>query len=117
MDLGIKAKKGGGVLAEPQSSKSGKSYPRLALHGDHIALIGGLKNKGVGDKITLSEVKLKVTGLSDGEFGKSIDFDVLSAEGFDPAEDSSDDEEKVLGFKRAKKSKPEPKLSAKDLED
>lgn len=122
------------TLAAPEAPK-----PSFSLNDAQAAGFLEAHPYDVGDTCTAT-VKLKVTRKSDDDLGPSVGFDILSLdwqgdsadeaestvpgadktagqEGETPAAtgDESAEETKVLGYKRPKVKKEEPKLSAKDL--
>jgi len=77
MDLGTKVKETDAVsVPEPPS---GTRYPGFTLSDDVVDQLTDECPCEVGDTLTAT-VKLKVTGMTDQEYGKSLSFDVLSME-------------------------------------
>lgn len=130
--------------AGPEPKKP--SYPSFSLNDDKVDAVKGDETCAVGDEYTAT-VKLRVSSVSDDNYGKSLRFDVISLDGFTPAEGSADDEadeagetdetdesdteatdekpstlsddeeENVLGYKRPAKSAPPFTGKGKDLID
>jgi len=91
-DLG-ESYEGEPVMLEPASSSSKKkTYPKLCLRDKTLAAVFGKEMPKVGTEIE-GEIMLKVTGIRDDEYGKSVDFDVVSMEleGAESEEDSEED--------------------------
>ena len=137
MDLGTKQKKGETGLPSPMDDKAKITYPDLVLRDKKVEAF--LKecpdSKELGYELS-AMVNLRVSGLSEDEFGKRLNFEVLSIDdledtdededeekedkdekGAEKAEDKEPDEEKVLGYKRPKVTKPAPPMGAEDLEE
>jgi hypothetical protein len=80
-------------MPEPSTDNSKKkTYPKLCLRDKTLAAVFGKDLPKVGTEIE-GEIMLKVTGIRDDEYGKSVDFDVVSMEleGAESEEDSEED--------------------------
>jgi hypothetical protein len=68
-------------------SKPGKkmSYPHLCIRDKSLEAAFGKEMPQVGEEIEAT-VKLRVTGIRNDEYGKSVDFDVVSGEFGEPEE-------------------------------
>lgn len=79
-----------GYKSEPMpvpSSKMDKkmSYPHLCIRDKSLEAAFGKEMPQVGEEIEAT-VKLRVTGIRNDEYGKSVDFDVVSGEFGEPEE-------------------------------
>ena len=90
MDLGIK-KECGEVCAPcpPKEKEDELRYPGLTLEGEQVDRVKGDHECKVGDEYTAT-VKLRVTRISDDQFGKSLGFDVIEMDDFTPEGESAD---------------------------
>ena len=122
MDLGTKNKS----LGEPVSSESPKvTYPGFSLRDENVEKVKGDHDCKVGDEYSAT-VKLKVTGLRDDQYGKSIDFDVVDMDEFSPtaasgesdegsSNEESDSETKAFGYDRKALEKSKPSVPKPDM--
>lgn len=77
-------------MAEREGKGQKKSYPRLCLRDKTIEAVLGKNLPKVGTEFE-AEVKLKVCGISDDEWGKKVEFDVVSME-IGEAEESDEED-------------------------
>ena len=99
MDLGVKNESPSAV---PQATEAPKvNYPGLSFRDKVAEEFQKTYDCKLGDEITAT-VKLKVTGHRADQYGKSVDFDVISADGFSKGEkpEEKTDEKEVLGYER-----------------
>lgn len=128
MDLGKKTKSPGAIAPTPESEKEPKvTFPGLNFSDDtadkFFKEVGDVK---IGEEYA-GTVRLRVTSLTDDEYGKRIGFDVMelddiAEEGEETEEkveagagESDDEETKALGYKRKTPEKETPSLKAADL--
>lgn len=133
MELGTKSKGPEGLPSTAESSEPKTSYPGITLRDDVAdAFRKECPDCEVGEELTAT-VKLRVSGTRDDQYGKSVDFEVLSMDDISDEDENSpgnegapgeaeaepeegdESEEKILGYKRPKVSKEAPSVSAKDL--
>ncbi len=91
MDLGYKPE----PTEPPQpttSSERETRYPSLSLQDDSVDKLKGEHQCAVGDEYYADGVRLRVKAVSDDTYGKRLEFDVLSIDDFEPAEESDEDE-------------------------
>lgn len=110
LNLGVKPKK----YDEPKdvAPEEKLTYPALRFSDEHAKLF---KDKfgqcGIDDEYEIT-MKLKVSGISDQQYDKSISFDVLAIKGDVVEEEAADDDsekeeaEEKPTQKDSKKSKP-----------
>lgn len=93
-DLGESYEKQEPMMVESAyKSDKKKSYPKLCLRDKTLEAVLGKDMPKVGTEFE-AEVKLKVSGISDDEWGRKVDFDVVSMElGESESEESEEDEE------------------------
>lgn len=90
-DLGESYEKGEPLMAEPSKTEKKKSYPKLCLRDKTIEAVLGKDLPKVGTEFE-AEVKLRVCAIADEEYGKRVEFDVVSMEiGEAEEEDGSKD--------------------------
>lgn len=104
----------------PSGGKKHTSYPSFNLSDEIAKKFGAEYDCEVGDELT-ANVKLRVSGIREDEYGHSITFDVVSLDDVtetggadkeaEPGE-SDDEEEKTLGYKRPAGNHETPSLSS-----
>ncbi len=113
MDLGIKNPPPDAPLKQ---SEPKLQYPAFTLRDEQVTKVKG-EQRSLGEEYTAT-VRLKVSGMQDDEFGKRLTFDLVSMDGFAPAEGAPDaaeetpeeapddepSEEEAFGYKVPKKS-------------
>lgn len=79
------------VLAPPKSKEKKKTYPKLCLRDKSLEAVFGKDLPRVGSDLE-GEIMLKVSGISDDEYSRRVEFDVVSLEldGNDAAEDAAE---------------------------
>ena len=79
------------IMVEPApESKPKKTYPKLCLRDKSLEAVIGKTMPSVGTEME-GEIVLKVSGISNDEYGKRVDFDVVSLE-LGEAEDSEEED-------------------------
>lgn len=68
----------------PSDSK-GPSYPSLTLRDENVEKVKGDQQCELGEEYT-ANVRLRVKGLSSDEYGKRLEFDMLTMDDFAPAD-------------------------------
>lgn len=76
------------------SEPSKPSYPTLTLRDDQVDKVKGEHECNVDD-IYDAYVRLKVTGISNDEFGQRLEFAVTNMDEFTPAEGGGEPEEEA----------------------
>ena len=108
MYLGTKPTDTEGIPESPSDIR----YPGFTLSNDLVDQLTDECPCEVGDTITAT-VKLKVTGMSDQEFGKSLSLDVLSMKvDGEPEKAESDESEESDGENSEKPSGKKPRNPA-----
>lgn len=90
-DLGESYDKSETAMLGPAPKNEKKSYPKLCLRDKTLEAVLGKEMPKVGTEFE-AEVKLKVSGISDDEWGRKVDFDVVSME-LGESESEEEDEE------------------------
>lgn len=80
-DLGYKSE----PMAVPSKLKKKMSYPNLCIRDKSLEAAFGKELPKVGDQMEAT-LMLRVTGMRNDEYGKSVDFDVVSGEFGEPEE-------------------------------
>lgn len=116
MDLGTKRESLNGPTSPSPTDSPKVSYPSFAIRDAKATEFLAANECELGDEHEAT-VKLRVTGVRADQYGKSVDFDVLSIDvtGGGEDEDEDDAEEKMLGYKRGASKKEAPDTSAKTL--
>ena len=120
------------AMSQPSENKEPKvSYPGFSLSDKAADEFTKECEPKIGEEFA-GTVRLRVTSLTDDEYGNRVQFDVVElddlanekGEDEKPDEDGKEDEEesdetetKALGYKRKKTVKEAPDMSAKSLED
>ena len=92
-DLGESYERPEPMVVNPSAKSEKKSYPKLCLRDKTLEAVLGKDMPKVGTEFE-AEVILKVSGISDDEWGRKVDFDVVSMElGESESEESEEDEE------------------------
>jgi hypothetical protein len=82
-DLGAKNDTGGMPVPMKESKKV--QYPKLCIRDKSLEAAFGKDLPDVGEEVEAT-IKLVVTGIRNDEYGKSVDFDVVSGDFSEPAE-------------------------------
>lgn len=119
-------KEPGAIPASPVDEKQPKiTYPGFSLSDKIADEFQKECAPKLGDEYAAT-VRLKVTSLTQDEWGSRVGFDVLKmdditeeSEGETEADskESDDEETKTLGYKRKPSTKEAPSMTAKDLVD
>lgn len=80
-DLGYKSE----PMAVPSKLKKKMSYPNLCIRDKSLEAAFGKELPKVGDQMEAT-LMLRVTGMRNDEYGKSVNFDVVSGEFREPEE-------------------------------
>jgi hypothetical protein len=80
-DLGYKSE----PMAVPSKPEKKMSYPHLCIRDKSLEAAFGKELPKVGDEMEAT-LMLRVTGMRNDEYGKSVDFDVVSGEFGEPEE-------------------------------
>jgi hypothetical protein len=83
-DLGTKYDHG--AMSAPIKESKKMDYPKLCIRDKSLEAAFGKDLPDVGEEIEAT-VKLVVTGIRNDQYGKSVDFDVVSGDFSEPAED------------------------------
>ena len=90
-DLGESYDESGAMMIKPSpKNEKKKSYPKLCLRDKTIEAVLGKDLPKVGTEFE-AEVKLRVCAIADEEYGKRVEFDVVSME-IGEAEESGEED-------------------------
>lgn len=93
MDLGYTPEPVESPMTEGSKKKPETQYPTLTVRDGSVdALVGDHQCK-VGDVYIADGVRLRAKSVSDDEMGKRLEFDVLSADEFEPEESEAGEQE------------------------
>lgn len=81
-------------MAVPSKPEKKMSYPHLCIRDKSLEAAFGNEMPKVGEELEAT-LMLRVTGIRNDEYGKSVDFDVVSGEFGEPeeAEEAEEDAE------------------------
>lgn len=92
-DLGQTEKES--AMALPSDASKETRYPSLTLRDDNVDKVKGGHDCTVGDEYISTNVRLRVKGISDDEYGSRLEFDVLQMDELTPADGTEYDATEV----------------------